>query len=502
MVTGTTTRMHSSSLMTDRLLADPPPTTHDFVIVANRLPMEHSDDGWRDSPGGLVRALVGLVREHSGAWVGWNGVTDGPTTSFEHDGFTLEPVGLDADQVAGYYEGVSNGALWPLYHDAIRPSVYDADSWGHYYTVNEAFARRAASVASEGATVWVHDYHLQLVPSMLRALRPDLKIGFFLHIPFPPQELFMRLPWRNEIIEGLMGADVIGFQRTVAAENFIGLTNRLLGLESEGLVVQAADGRSVEVGCFPISIDVNEIREIAATDATVRAADQIRGRLGRPAVVMLGVDRMDYTKGIEERLIAFRSLLAARRPAESVSRPPIVLVQVAVPSRETVGDYQALREHVEQLVGSINGEFATLGHPAVHYLHQGLPLDELVALYRAADVMVVTPLRDGMNLVAKEFVMSRPDEAGVLVLSEFAGAVDELGDAVVVNPHDPEALMDALAMATDMDAGEARARMVRLRAAVAANDVHGWAESFLGRLAKHGHEVDRRVARPPGGTAR
>jgi trehalose 6-phosphate synthase len=514
MVTGTTrTLVHSletpktepetrpTSAETSNMI-EQVPTTHDFVIVANRLPMEHTDDGWRDSPGGLVRALVGLLRERSGVWVGWAGAADDPTPAFEHEGMSLEPISLGVEQIAGYYESVSNGALWPLYHDAIRPSVYDADAWINYHDVNESFAERAASVAAPGATVWVHDYQLQLVPAMLRDRRPDLRIGFFLHIPFPPQELFMRLPWRDEIIQGLIGADVIGFQRSVAAENFIGLAHRLLGLEADGSTISAADGRQVEVGAFPISIDVAEITDLAATDATVRAADQIRGRLGRPAVVMLGVDRLDYTKGIEERLIAFRSLLASRRPAESVSRPPIVLVQVAVPSRENVGDYQSLRDHVEQLVGAINGEFATLGHPAVHYLHQGLPLDELVALYRAADVMVVTPLRDGMNLVAKEFVAARPDEAGVLVLSEFAGAVDELTDAVIVNPHDPDALVEALAVATDMDPEEARRRMVRMRASVAANDVHGWAQSFLDRLAMHHMAAEGRAAQPVDGTTR
>ncbi|MGD9997103.1 MAG: trehalose-6-phosphate synthase [Ilumatobacteraceae bacterium] len=462
-----------------------PATTHDFVIVANRLPVESTDQGWRESPGGLVRALVGLLRERSGAWVGWAGVVDDDTPAFEHDGISLEPIPLDASQVAGYYESVSNAALWPLYHDAIRSSIYDAESWASYKAVNQAFAERTAAVAAPGATVWVHDYHLQLVPGILRRMRPDLRIGFFLHIPFPPQELFMRLPWREEVIEGLLGADVIGFQRNVAAENFIGLANRLLGLATDGATISAEDGRTVEVGSFPISIDLAEFEALACSESTVIEAHEIRGRLGNPAVVMLGVDRLDYTKGIEERLVAFRSLLTARRSDDRLTRPPIVLVQVAVPSRETVGDYQAQRERVEQLVGAINGEFATLGHPAVHYLHQSLPLAELVALYRAADVMVVTPLRDGMNLVAKEFVASRPDDAGVLVLSEFAGAVDELRDAVIVNPHDPEALVESLATAVAMGEAEMRDRMQRLRAAVSANDVHSWASSFLGHLAAH-----------------
>ena len=465
---------------------------HDLVIVANRLPMERSGDGWRTSPGGLVRALVGLQRERNGLWVGWAGAADDPAAGFTQDGLDLSAVSLDDEQIRGYYDSVSNGALWPLYHDAIRPSVYDADSWAIYRGVNEAFARHAALAAAPGAMVWVHDYHLQLVPRMLREMRPDLRIGFFLHIPFPPQELFMRLPWREEIIEGLLGADVIGFQRTVAAENFIGLAARLLGLDAEvgdglgagigGGAVRTADGRTVRVGAFPISIDVEEIDAMARRDEATFGAADIRRRLGEPDVVMLGVDRLDYTKGIEERLVAFRSLLTARRPAGSVRRPEIVLVQVAVPSREAVGDYQDQRERIERMVGAINGEFATLGHPAVHYLHQSLPLDELVSLYRAADVMVVTPLRDGMNLVAKEFVTARTDEGGVLVLSEFAGAVDELTDAIVVNPHDPDALVAALATAVDVEPQEAVDRMRSLRAAVVANDVNHWAEHFLDAL--------------------
>lgn len=466
-----------------------PADGHDFVIVANRLPVERTEDGWRSSPGGLVRALTGLLRERSGVWVGWNGIATEPGhpddgSAFSHEGLDLVSVPLDEHQVTGYYEHISNGALWPLYHDAIRPSIYDADSWALYREVNAAFAHRAASAAVPGALVWVHDYHLQLVPAMLRVLRPDVRIGFFLHIPFPPQELFMRLPWRDEVIEGLLGADLVGFQRDVAAENFCGLASRLLSAESADHVVVAPDGRRVEVGAFPISIDVAELDAMSARQETDATAHDIRGRLGDPEVVLLGVDRLDYTKGIEERLLAFQTLLRAQGKQRGLSRPPIVMVQVAVPSRETVGDYQSQRERVEQLVGAINGEFATLGHPVLHYLHQRLPLEELVALYRAADVMLVTPLRDGMNLVSKEFVASRRDEQGVLVLSEFAGAVDELTDAVIVNPHDPESLVAALQSAIAMPPAEARERMHRLRAAVASNDVHGWAASFIDRLTK------------------
>ncbi len=457
---------------------------HSFVVVANRLPVERATDGWRASPGGLVRALVGVLAERDGVWVGWSGVADDPIEAFEHDGIDLSPVALSDEEIHGYYTSVANGAIWPLYHDAIRSSSYDPECFDVYRAVNRKFAEHAAATAAEGATVWVHDYHLQLVPAMLRELRPDLRIGFFLHIPFPPQELFMRLPWREEILDGLLGADLVGFQRRVAAENFDGLAHRLVGAESDVDGVVTRDGRAVRVGAFPISIDVAEVEGIARAESTERRMVEMRARLGYPDTILLGVDRLDYTKGIEERLLAFRSLLQERAASgERATRPPLVLVQVAVPSREAVGDYLDQRERIEQLVGSINGEFATLGRPAVYYLYQSLSFDELIALYRAAHVMVVTPLRDGMNLVAKEFVAARIDGQGVLVLSEFAGAADELCDAVIVNPHDPAALVAALRAAVTMSTAEQQERMAGLRKAVASNDVRNWADQFLHRLA-------------------
>jgi trehalose 6-phosphate synthase len=320
---------------------------------------------------------------------------------------------------------------------------------------------------------------------MIRRRRPDLRIGFFLHIPFPPQELFMRFPWREEVLEGLLGADLVGFQRPVAAENFVALASRLLGSTADDHGVLTHEGRRVSVGAFPVSIDVEEIEALATAPATIARAERIRDGLGDPPTVMLGVDRLDYTKGIVERLVAFRELLRQRSAGrDHLERPDVVLVQLAVPSREQVGDYLTQRQHVEQLVGAVNGEFATLGHPAVHYLHRSLPLDQLVALYLAADVMVVTPLRDGMNLVAKEFVAARRGSGGVLVLSEFAGAVDEFSDAVVVNPHDPQALAAALDVAVSMSHGEAARRMAEMYTALLANDAEHWAASFISRLVR------------------
>jgi trehalose 6-phosphate synthase len=455
-----------------------PEGRHDLVVVANRLPFQHTDSGWEPSPGGLVRALLPLLRERGGAWVGWTGVTGHAPAPFRHGSLTLCPVPLSTSEHEDFYEQVSNTALWPLYHDAIRPPSFEHESWTTYERVNRRFAEAAALVAAPGALVWVHDYQLQLVPAILRALRPDVRIGFFLHIPFPPQELFMQLPWREQVLRGLLGADIIGFQRAQGAENFAGCARRLLGAQGEPPTLRYGN-RQVHVAAHPISIDVDEIDALASDSTTVEAAHRVRELLGCPRRVLLGVDRLDYTKGIEARLMTFGGLLDAGR----LEAGDCVLVQIAVPTRGRLDHYGVERKRVAELVGEINGRHGKLGRPAIHYLNRNLPLEEVVALYRAADVMLVTPLRDGMNLVAKEFVASRVDGAGVLVLSEFAGAADELTDALLVNPHDPVALQRAMLRAVELPFAEARRRMARLRAAVMANDVHHWARAFLDLLA-------------------
>jgi trehalose 6-phosphate synthase len=453
---------------------------HDLVIVANRLPVQRGQsrvNHWETSPGGLVRALLSMLHHRRGAWVGWIGTPGDAPEPFEHDGVRLRPVPLSEGDLEQYYEGMSNDALWPLYHDAIRPSTFESTWWETSVRVNERFAEAAAEEAAPGAVVWVHDYHLQLVPLFLRDLRPDVRIGFFLHIPFPPQELFMRLPWREEVLRGLLAADVVGFQRRVAAENFASVARRLVDAEGEPPELLFED-RRIHVGAFPISIDVAEFDEIARRPETSALAAEIRHRLGDPRTVLLGIDRLDYTKGIDLRLEAYQTLL---RDGELDPRS-CVMVQVAVPTREGIEHYQDERRRVEELVGEINGEFSTIGYPAVHYLHQSLPLEQLVALYQAADVMTVTPVRDGMNLVAKEFAASRVDEHGVLVLSEFAGAADELTEAVLVNPHDHEAVQRAILDAVDMEPKEARVRMLAIRETVARSDVRHWAAEFLALL--------------------
>jgi trehalose 6-phosphate synthase len=389
----------------------------------------------------------------------------------------LRPVRLEAADVDLYYEGQSNSAIWPLFHDAVEQPIHRRDWREAYEAVNRRFAEAAAEVAAPDATVWVHDYQLLRVPALLRELRPDLRIGFFLHIPFPPVELFMQLPRRAELLRGLLGADLVGFQRPLAAQNFLQLTARLLGLSPEQNHVEY-EGRTVTARAFPISIDVGEIEKFASDPAVQADARRLREELGGDRRVLLGVDRLDYTKGIEQRLEAYGELLAEG----SVSNDETVLVQVATPSRLRVAQYQQLRERVEREVGRINGEFGDVGRVPVHYLFQSRGRDELVALYLAADVMLITPLRDGMNLVAKEYVAARQDEQGALVLSEFTGAAAELEDAFLVNPHDTGDLKQKISAALAADPDDLGNRMRRMRAQVCAYDVDRWAREFLDAL--------------------
>ncbi|ORB31854.1 alpha,alpha-trehalose-phosphate synthase (UDP-forming) [Mycolicibacterium parafortuitum] len=470
----------------------------DFVVVANRLPIDQVrlPDGsveWKRSPGGLVTALEPLLRRRHGAWIGWPGVPedaddpDAATEPIEQDGMTLVPVRLSADDVEEYYEGFSNATLWPLYHDVIVKPIYHREWWESYVDVNRRFAEAAARTAAEGATVWVQDYQLQLVPKMLRMLRPDLTIGFFLHIPFPPVELFLQMPWRTEIIEGLLGADLVGFHLPGGAQNFMILSRRLLGAQtSRGNVgVRSRFGevhfgfRTVKVGAFPISIDSAELDQQARTRAVRQRAKEIRAELGNPRKILLGVDRLDYTKGIDVRLRAFSELLEEGR----IDPSDTVLVQLATPSRERVESYIAMREDIERQVGHVNGEFGEVGHPVLHYLHRPVPREDLVAFFVAADVMLVTPLRDGMNLVAKEYVACRSDLGGALVLSEFTGAAAELRQAYLTNPHHLEGVKDAIEAALTQAPEEGRRRMRAMRRQVLVHDVDRWARAFLDALA-------------------
>lgn len=460
----------------------------DFVVVANRLPVDRvvgpdGEDEWRTSPGGLVAALEPMMRSAHGAWVGWPGQPDVELDPFEINGIDLVPVPLSTEEVADYYEGFANDTIWPLYHDVIAPPQYHREWWDAYVRVNRRFAQAAADVAAPDGTVWVHDYQLQLVPQMIREIRPDVTIGYFHHIPFPAHGLYAQLPWRDQVLTGLLGADVIGFQRAQDATYFLTAVRRRLRYEVKGsaVTIPTADGgsRTAVARAFPISIDTTPYLELAARpDVRARAAE-IRESLGNPKKILLGVDRLDYTKGIRHRIKAYGELLEDGL----LSVDDVTFVQVASPSRERVDAYVHLRDEIELAVGRINGDHDTMGHTAIRYLHQGYPREEMVALYLAADVMLVTALRDGMNLVAKEYVATRADNRGVLVLSEFTGAADELRQAVRVNPHDIAGLKDAIMTAVAMTPAEQGKRMRSLRRRVLENDVNAWSSSFLRALA-------------------
>jgi len=479
---------------------------YDFVVVANRLPVDMSVDAegnlsWQRSPGGLVSALAPLMQAGSGAWVGWSGAPDLAADPFEADGIWLVPVMLSAQDVIEYYEGFSNGTLWPLYHDVIATPQFHREWWESYKAVNEHFAAVTSYVAAEGATVWVQDYQLQLVPAMLRAARPDLRIGFFDHIPFPPLEIFSQLPWRRQVLEGLLGADLIGFQRGGDASNFLRTARRLTDHSTSGQLIEIDDEegrlvRHVRASAFPISIDSAKFDALARTPAVQERAAQIRAELGDPDVILLGVDRLDYTKGILHRTKAFGELLADGVLKDAT----VTFVQVASPSREQVGAYQQLREDLEALITRINGEFGGLSHTPVNYLHHSYPVEEMAALYLAADVMLVTSLRDGMNLVAKEYVAARSDQRGVLVLSEFTGAAEELHGALMVNPHDIDGMKSQIAAAISMPITEQRRRMRRLRRRVMEDDVAKWSKSYLAALADIASTKPELVDTPPSGT--
>ncbi len=455
----------------------------ELVVVANRLPVDRvtEADGstaWRSSPGGLVAALEPVMRNNDGAWIGWHGGPDEALDSFEHHGLTLVPVPLSAQEVVEYYEGFSNATLWPLYHDVVAPPEFHREWWDSYVTVNQRFADRAAEVAAKDAVVWVQDYQLQLVPQMLREMRPDLRIGFFLHIPFPPSELFNQIPWRRQLLEGLLGADLVGFQLPGAAANFVRLVRLRVGNKTHRDSVYLPDGRHVRARAFPISIDSAGFEELARRPETEKRAAEIRDNLGNPRRLLLGVDRLDYTKGIRQRLRAFGELLTDG----VLDLDEAVFVQVATPSRERVEQYRVLRDDIDRLVGRINGEFGHIGPQPITYLHSSYPREEMAALYRAADVMVVTPLRDGMNLVAKEYVACRYDGEGALVLSEFAGAADELKQAFQVNPYDINGMKGGMLAAMRTDHRDLTRRMRAMRRQVQDNDIDRWASRFLDEL--------------------
>ena len=452
-----------------------------LVVAANRLPVAWNEETerWETSPGGLVSALTPILQEAEGAWAGWTGRADHAPEPFVHEGIRQCPVPISAEEIEHHYLGFCNATIWPLYHNAIRTPEYHRHWWRPYEAVNRRFADAIADSLRWGGAVWVHDYQLQLVPGYLRERRSDAAIGFFLHIPFPPPELFGHLPWRRNVLRGLLAADVVAFQTESDARNFAECAERFVAATPvEGGV--EFDGRFIRLQTAPISIDAGRFERLARSDEVEEHAASLRRRLGGDRTVLLAVDRLDYTKGLAHRLKALTTFFE-RRPETAAG---CAVLQVAVPTREEIPDYAEMRDEVERLVGQLNGRFGKPGYTPFTYMYRSLPQEELVACYRAADVMLVTPLCDGMNLVAKEYVATRYDDTGALVLSEFAGAAVELKEALQVNPYDSDWLAYTIDEAVNLPDVELQNRMSALRRRLRDYDVFDWAEDCMGAIER------------------
>ena len=470
----------------ERTPVPPMPTTGRVLIVSNRLPMTVRQDAHgaisiEQSSGGLATGMRGPHERSGGWWIGWPGELTGIDASRSEEikrqfaDHRVIPVALTPNDIKVFFEEVSNGGLWPICHDRLDRLPLNIGGWDVYEDVNARFADAVVKAYRPGDTIWVHDYQLMRVPALLRARLPQARIGFFLHVPFPNPEIFLTLPVRGWLMEGLLGADLIGFHTRRYRGHFTAVLRRLFGLEMDADAHVRQNGRAIQLGVFPMSVDAQHFAQRAASrEVTGRVLDLKSGHQR----LLVGIDRLDYSKGIARRLAAFDRFLIDHPEW----RERVRLIQVAVPSRGGVDAYRKFRNEVEAAVGRINGRFGTPSWTPIQYLHRSVSESVLLALYRAADAMLVTPVRDGMNLVAKEFCAARTDGDGVLILSEFAGAADELGDSLLVNPYDVRGVADAIHRALTMEGSERRRRMSRLRERVFGHDVHVWAGEFLEAL--------------------
>jgi len=444
-----------------------------LLVVSNRLPMtlQRVSRGLeqKQSSGGLVSALDPVLRKRGGTWVGWTGMKLRPGETLPQPDlpYQISAVELTDAEVNRYYHGFSNRTLWPLLHCFPERTRFDRRDWEAYDEVNARFAAVASRERRTPDLVWVHDYQLMRVPLHLRRIQRDARIAFFLHIPFPPYDIFRLLPWDRELLNGMLASDLIGFHVPAYAHNFLDCVERLLParVDPESALIEHGE-RTVQVGSFPLGIDF-EFFDSRARHITPHP--KTKGK------IVLGVDRLDYTKGIPERIRAFERLLELHPEY----REHVMLMQLAVPSRFQVAEYQNLKSEIDELVGRVNGRFATESWSPIRYLYRSVPPERLSTLYRDADVALVTPLRDGMNLVAKEYVASQVDDPGVLILSRMAGAAETMREAILVNPYNIQGTADALHRALSMQETERRSRIVALRGRERRNDVERWIETFL-----------------------
>ena len=460
-----------------------------IINVSNRLPISIKDDTIERSSGGLAAAMEGLDESFMLKWVGWAG---GTIESIEKrqqlsqevvERFNYYPIFLTPDDVNTYYDGFANSSLWPLLHYMTTYSRYDCRWYGAYERVNRIFAKKVLSVASDNDIIWVHDYHLMLLPAMLKEQMPEAKIGFFLHTPFPSSEIFRCHPNREEILKGLLGADLIGFQTFGYLRHFRSTVLRVLGIESEMNVITMGRHETA-LGVYPIGINAKKFQQELQTAAYMKQLAEFQ-RAHEGKKVVLSVERLDYTKGIPRRLEAIEQFLEQRLLQEN-----IVFIFISVPSREDVDAYQNLIDEVRGRIGQINGKYSTIKNAPIHFIHQSVDFSQLCALYSLADICVVTPLIDGMNLVAKEYIACQDQNDGVLVLSEFAGAAQELPHALILNPYDPQKIVSCLNQALEMPLEEKEDRMKKMKSRVIKYDATHWAKTFTTDLADQSVSLD------------
>lgn len=462
------------------------------IIVSNRLPVkmkiEEGELSYKPSEGGLATGLGSIYKEGDNIWLGWPGLaTDKKNTFKEEITDTLKkdnmfPVFLTSQEIEDFYEGFCNETIWPNFHYFNQYIIYDDDMWKAYQKVNRKFAKALEKVAEPGDTIWIHDYQLLLLPEMIRNVLPNIGIGFFLHIPFPSYESFRLLPWRRELLMGMIGADFLGFHTYDDMRHFLSSVSRLAGIGNSNGKINVGN-RKIMVDALPMGIDYQKYNEAASAPETLAREVRYRTSIGDTRLI-LSIDRLDYSKGIPQRLRAFE-LFLKKHPE---FREKVSIIMVVVPSRDSVGKYKELKEEVDLLVGRINGHYGRLNWTPIHYFYRSFPLHALSAFYRMADVALVTPMRDGMNLVCKEFIASKLDKKGVLILSEMAGASKELSDAIQINPNDIHQFVDALHQALTMEEEEQVHRMEVMQKSLQRYNIHHWVSLFMERLAFIRHE--------------
>lgn len=455
------------------------------IIVSNRLPIkikrENENLEYLPSEGGLATGLGSIYKQGENIWVGWPGLP--VENEVEKEAIrerlrseSMMPVFLSAIEIEEFYEGFSNETLWPNFHYFNQYTIYDENLWKAYKKVNKKFAKVLEPVLNEGDTLWIHDYQLLLLPEMVRELNPNITIGFFLHIPFPSYESFRLLPWRRELLNGMTGADLLGFHTYDDMRHFLSSVNRLAGIGNTNGQINVGN-RLILADALPMGIDYEKYASTASLPDTLDREVRYRTSLGNVKLI-LSIDRLDYSKGIPQRLLAFEEFL--NRHQEFLEK--VSLLMIVVPSRDNVPKYAQLKQEVDLLVGRINGEFGRMNWTPIHYFYRSFPLNALSAFYRMAHVALVTPMRDGMNLVCKEFIASKLDKKGVLILSEMAGASKELSDAILINPNNMEQLISALKEALTMPEKEQMIRMEIMQKSLKRYNIHAWVNLFMERL--------------------